>query len=122
MSSVVSRGVTNELLLGRLNHATLQDRVGDFVSYIRSNSYTMYSAIKRLSSLEFEIRLMLDYFEDNKSEVLSEVINIKECLMSITPSCKDRVIVNIVSEIIDNVNEWEESVEDRIVVNSNLVH
>lgn len=106
MSSVIEEKSTEDSFINKVNYVSLEDRVRDFISYINSGSYTMYSAIKRLSSLEYEIRMMLEYFEDNKSEIISDVQNIKKCLDVLVPKCKDVVIVNIVSEIIENINSW----------------
>lgn len=106
MSSVIKEKSTEDSFINKVNYVELDDRVKDFAYYINSGSYTMYSAIKRLSSLEYEISMMLEYFEDSKSEIVSEVQNIKKCLVNLVPSCKDVVIINIVNEIIENINSW----------------
>ena len=110
MSNVVSKevsgGQTNCQFNDSSSYVGLHDRVDNFVSYVGSGSYTIYSAIKKLSSLEYEIRLMLDYYENNKSEIISEVVDIKNSLEQLMSICKDRVINNIVSEVIDNIEEW----------------
>lgn len=101
----------NNILDGNLLESLVSrvtEKLVDYKEYLSSpNSYSFHSSIRKICSIEVDIKTILDSFNCVSIRLLSVADKVLDLLYDCLDTCLDKIVSNVIIEIVDYINIWK---------------